>query len=117
MSKISFAAKIPDHPGALHRVAEIITRYNGNISRIHYDNQIDPLIVFFEVSCDENGFEKMHEELREMGYLRQTLSEFSFLKLNVQLPHRPGALHEFLDFTTKAAANITAIDFDEKGMW
>jgi len=115
LSKISFAAKIPNEPGALHRVAEVITRHNGNISRIHYDNQIDPQMVFFEVSCDENDFEKMHEELREMGYLRSTLPEFSFLKLNVQLPHRPGALHEFLNFTTKAAANIMSIDFNERG--
>jgi len=30
--------------------------------------------------------------------------------------HTPGALHEFLNFTTSAGANIALIDFDDKGL-
>ncbi len=111
----SFIARMPNQPGALHRAAEIMKRYGGNISRIHYDRRIDPQTVFFEVRCYSGTYAAIEEELAAIGYLQTSLGNFSFLRFHVHLPHRPGALFEFLGYTTAANANIAFIDFDETG--
>lgn len=46
--KYSFIARMPNEPGALHRAAEIIKSYSGNINRIQYDRRIDPATVFLK---------------------------------------------------------------------
>ncbi|MDG6256579.1 MAG: MBL fold metallo-hydrolase [Methanomicrobiaceae archaeon] len=111
----SFIARMPNQPGALHRAAEIMKRYGGNISRIQYDRRIDPQTVFFEVRCPAPAYAAIEEELAAIGYLQTTLGNLSFLTFHVHLPHRPGALFAFLGYTTAANANIAFIDFDETG--
>ena len=61
MEPFSFIACMPDKPGTLHRAAEIITRYKGNINRIQYDRRIDRNIVFFEVAAASEVYEKIRE--------------------------------------------------------
>ena len=107
---------MPNRPGALHRAAEIITRYGGNINRINFDRRIDPQTVFFEVMCDRAAYREMAADLEKIGYLQTSLAPPSFLKFHVYLPHQTGALFEFLSFTTDAGANIAYIDFDDSGM-
>ncbi|HZD42996.1 MAG TPA: MBL fold metallo-hydrolase, partial [Methanomicrobiales archaeon] len=117
MTRFSFIARMPDDPGALHRAAEIIKKYEGNINRIHYNRRIDPYTVFFELTASDEAYGMMTEDLRRIGYLQTTLATPSFLRFNVYLPHQPGALLEFLNFTTSADANIAFIDFDDKGRY
>ncbi len=108
--------RMPNEPGALHKAAKIIREHHGNISRIHYDNRIDPHTTFFEIDVPDNkAFKKIIEGLHKIGYLQETLEPIGFLKFNVYLPNRPGALFEFLNYTTSANANIAFLDFDEKG--
>lgn len=113
--KSSFVARMPNRAGALHRVADIITRHEGNINRINYNRRIDPETVFFEVTCDRASYRLIEEELRAIGYLQTTLKPLHHLKFHVHLPHRSGALFEFLQYTTRARANIAYIDFDDSG--
>ena len=115
MEQFSFIASMPDEPGALHRAAEIITRYKGNINRIQYDRRIDRNIVFFEVAAASEVYEKIREELERIGYLQTSLHPVAFLKFNVYLPNCPGALFDFLNHTTSSGANITFLDFDDRG--
>lgn len=115
MRKFHFIARMPNEPGALHKAAEIIKRYNGNINRIHYDQRIDPHTVFFEVTATNEAYDKIKLELHKIGYLQTSLPSISFLKFNIYLPHRPGALFEFLNYITSAKANIAFLDFDDKG--
>jgi len=115
MEQFSFIASMPDKPGALHRAAEIITRYEGNINRIQYDRRIDRNIVFFEVATASQAYEKIREELERIGYLQTSLHPVAFLKFNVYLPNCSGALFDFLNHTTSSGANITYLDFDERG--
>jgi glyoxylase-like metal-dependent hydrolase (beta-lactamase superfamily II) len=115
MTRVSFVTRMPNKPGALHRAAEIVKRYRGNISRIQYDRRIDPQTVFFEVTCTPGAYENITEELAAIGYLQTSLETLSFLKFHIHLPHRPGALFDFLTYTTSAGANIAYIDFDESG--
>jgi glyoxylase-like metal-dependent hydrolase (beta-lactamase superfamily II)/ACT domain-containing protein len=115
MGKFSFIAHMPDAPGSLHRAAEIIKKYNGNINRIQFDRRIDPGTVFYEVTATEVSYRKITDELAEIGYLQSSLKPLDFLKFFVYLPHQPGALYEFLKYTTSAGANIALIDFDDKG--
>lgn len=112
--KYYFIARMPDDPGALHRAAEIVKRYEGNIERIHYDRRIDPYVVFFEVICGQNEYDAIARELKEIGYLQTSLAKLGFLKFNVVLPNRSGALFEFLNFTSNAKCNIAFLDFDDK---
>ncbi|HIE32905.1 MAG TPA: MBL fold metallo-hydrolase [Thermodesulfobacteriaceae bacterium] len=115
-AKFYFVARMPDQPGALHRAAEIVRRYQGNINRIHYDRRIDPHTVFFEVTLSsEEDYRKIREELQRIGYLQESLEPLGFLKFNVYLPNRPGALFEFLNYVTDAQANIAFLDFDDQG--
>ncbi|MGB9928159.1 MAG: MBL fold metallo-hydrolase [Methanosarcina sp.] len=115
MEQFSFIACMPDRPGALHRAAEIITRYDGNINRIQYDRRIDRNTVFFEVKAASQAYEKIRSELEKIGYLQTSLQPVAFLKFNVYLPNCSGALFDFLNYITSSGANITFLDFDERG--
>jgi glyoxylase-like metal-dependent hydrolase (beta-lactamase superfamily II) len=106
---------MPDAPGSLHRAAEIIKKYEGNINRIQYDRRIDPATVFYEVTASDEAFRKITADLLAIGYLQTSLKPSNFLKCCIYLPHRAGSLCEFLNFTTSAGANIAFIDFDDKG--
>jgi len=106
---------MPDTPGSLHRAAEIIQKYDGNINRIQFDRRIDPGTVFYEVTASDESYRKMTGDLETIGFLQTSLKPLNFLKFAVFLPHRPGALFEFLGYTTSAGANIAYIDFDDKG--
>lgn len=105
---------MPDTPGSLHRAAEIIKHYDGNINRIQFDRRIDPGTVFYEVTAPADSYTRITRNLEEIGYLQSTIKPQSFLKFCVYLPHRPGALYEFLGLTTAAGANISFLDFDDK---
>ena len=113
--RYSFIARVPDIPGSLHKAAEIVKRYHGNINRIQFDRRIDPFIVFFEMTAVETDYRNIIHTLDELGYLQTSLQPLSFLKMFVYLPHCPGALFEFLNYTTSCHANIAYIDFDDKG--
>ena len=116
MPKFYFVARMPDQPGALHKAAEIVRQYQGNINRIHYDRRIDPHTVFFEVTLEsERDYQKIREGLQKIGYLQESLEPLGFLKFNIYLPNRPGALFEFLNYVTDAKANIAFLDFDDQG--
>jgi glyoxylase-like metal-dependent hydrolase (beta-lactamase superfamily II) len=115
MPKYSFIARVPNHPGALHDAVRVVMREKANINRIQFDQRIDPYIVFFEVSCTEEAYTKIEEGLAGIGYLQDTLRPLNVLKFYVFLPHRPGALFEFLNTTTLYNANISYIDFDDRG--
>lgn len=114
MDKYSFVTRMPDKPGALHRAAEIIKSYSGNIIRIQYDRRIDPATVFFEVTATPEACRDMKEDLHAIGYLQKTIPTPGFLKLTIYLPHQPGALFGLLNYITGAGANIAYIDFDER---
>ncbi len=105
---------MPDEPGALHRAAEIVKSYSGNINRIQYDRRIDPATVFFEVTATPATYLQMKEDLHAIGYLQETLPTIGFLKFSVYLPHQPGSLFELLTYITGAGANIAYIDFDDR---
>ncbi|MCQ1534347.1 MBL fold metallo-hydrolase [Methanosarcina sp. KYL-1] len=115
MEQFSFIACMPDRPGALHRAVEIITRHEGNITRIQYDRRIDRNTVFFEVKCVPGAYGEIMEELEKIGYLQTSLQPVAFLKFHIYLPNRPGALFKFLDHLTSAGPNITFLDFDDRG--
>ncbi len=115
MGKYSFVAHMPDEPGSLHRAAEIIKKYDGNINRIQFDRRIDPGTVFYEVTATDESYQKITGDLARIGYLQTSLVTLDFLKFYAFLPHRPGALYEFLGYITAAGANIALIDFDDKG--
>ncbi|HQP83303.1 MAG TPA: MBL fold metallo-hydrolase [Methanoregulaceae archaeon] len=115
MPKYSFIARVPNHPGALHDAARVVMREKANINRVQFDQRIDPYIVFFEVSCEEEAFGRIEKELAAMGYLKDTLRPLNILKFYVYLPHEPGALFAFLNHTTRHNANISYIDFDDRG--
>lgn len=105
---------MPDTPGSLHRAAEIIKKYDGNINRIQFDRRIDPGTVFYEVTASDSSYREIAGELASIGFLQTSLKPLDFLKFCVSLPNRPGALYEFLSYTTSAGANIALIDFDDK---
>ncbi|MDI9634058.1 MAG: MBL fold metallo-hydrolase [Methanolinea sp.] len=113
--KYSFMARVPDHPGALQRAVLVISGNGGNINRIQFDRRIDPTTVFFEVSSTPAAWEAIASGLRKMGYLQADLRPKRTLKISVHIPHVPGALAEFLNYTTAHRANINLIDFDDRG--
>ncbi len=115
MDRHSFITRMPDEPGALHRAASIARRYGANINRLHYDRRIDPATVFFEITAREEAFQNILEELDAIGFLQTSLRPAGFLKIAIHIPHRSGALDEFLTHITSAHANIAFLDFDDSG--
>ena len=115
MARSPFIIRLPDEPGALLGAAGIIREYEGNISRIHYDRSIDPRTVFLEVEAGEEEHDRISDSLAARGFLQTTLAGAGMLRFHLHLPNEPGALHGFLTRLAPSRANITAIDFDEKG--
>lgn len=115
MAKYSFIAKMPNDPGALHTAAAVITREQGNINRVQFDQRIDPHTVFFEVTCPEASYARIEQGLAALGFLQNALRPLYILKFSLHLPHEPGALCALLDHTTSSRANISSIDFDDRG--
>jgi glyoxylase-like metal-dependent hydrolase (beta-lactamase superfamily II) len=115
VNKFTFLARVPDEPGSLQRAATVIKKYGGNINRLQFDRRIDPYSVFFEVTATDESYGRITSDLASLGFLQTSLKPMSFLKCYVHLPHWSGSLCEFLDFTTRARANITFIDFDDAG--
>ncbi|WP_440951181.1 MBL fold metallo-hydrolase [Methanosphaerula subterraneus] len=113
--RFSFIARVPDEPGALHRVAAIITEFGLNITRAQYDQRIDRETVFFEVTGDPERCSQVLDHLDRAGLLQTSLPRSRILKLYVYLPHQAGALAAFLDTVRLGGANILFIDFDERG--
>jgi len=114
VNKYSFVTRMPDEPGALHRAAEIIKSYSGNINRIQFDRRIDPVTVFFEATATPEGYCRIKEDLHAIGYLQESLPTLGFLRFTVYVPHQPGSLFELLTYITGAGANIAYIDFDDR---
>ena len=115
MPRHSFIARMPNRPGALQKAAAVVERGRGNINRLQFDQKIDPETVFFEVTADETACRQIEKDLAALGFLQDSLRPLNILKFCISLPHEPGALHEFLDYTTSGKANISAIDFDDRG--
>ena len=113
--RFSFITRVPDEPGSLQEAAAVIMEGNGNINRVHYDRRIDPCTVFFEATAEEEMVGRIVAGLRAKGFLQASLPSPGSLRFAVFLPHRPGSLHEFLDHTTAARANIAFADFDDSG--
>ncbi len=114
VNKYSFVARMPDKPGALHRAAEIVKSYAGNIIRIQYDRRIDPATVFFEVAAEPESYSLMKRDLHALGYLQESLPTLGFLKLSVYPPHEPGSLFELLTYVTGGGGEHRYIDFDDR---
>ena len=116
VNRYSFITRVPDRPGSLHKAAEIVARHHANINRIQFDRRIDPFTVFFELTSRDDEYHGIMRDLDEIGYLQTSLKPLSFLKIYVTMPHEPGALFEFLNYTTSCKASIAYIDFDDKGL-
>lgn len=114
MEKKSFIVQVPDEPGALHKAARIAKQYQANIHRINYNRKIDVNTVFFDITASNENYQKIQHDLKELGYLQTSLKPVGFLKFNVYLPHRAGALFDFLNYLTSARANIGFLDFDDE---
>jgi glyoxylase-like metal-dependent hydrolase (beta-lactamase superfamily II)/uncharacterized protein with ACT and thioredoxin-like domain len=114
MGKYSFVTRMPDRPGSMEKAADIVKRHSGNIERIHYDRRIDSTTVFFEVTCKEDQYCRISEELKSINYLPTSLGNLSFIKFNVYLENLAGTLHKLLSYTTSAKANIAYMDFDDQ---
>ncbi|MCO5380899.1 MAG: MBL fold metallo-hydrolase [Methanosarcina barkeri] len=67
------------------------------------------------MTAASQAYEKIREELEEIGYFQTFLQPVAFLKFHVYLPNRPGALFDFLNSITSSTANITFLDFDDRG--
>jgi glyoxylase-like metal-dependent hydrolase (beta-lactamase superfamily II)/uncharacterized protein with ACT and thioredoxin-like domain len=115
MPRYSFIARMPNRPGILHSATAVVMREKGNINRLQFDQRIDPQTVFFEVTADEEAYKRIERRLSNLGFLQNTLRPLNVLKFYIFLPHEPGALHEFLNHTTSSRANISSIDFDDRG--
>jgi glyoxylase-like metal-dependent hydrolase (beta-lactamase superfamily II) len=115
IKRYAFIARVPDEPGALHKAAEIMKRHGANINRVQFDRRIDLGTVFFEATSTGTAYRRICEELEAIGYLQSSLKALSLLRFSVFLPHQPGALFDFLNYTTSSGANIAFIDFDDKG--
>ncbi|UUX91279.1 MBL fold metallo-hydrolase [Methanoplanus endosymbiosus] len=115
LNRYSFVSQIREGPKSLRIAAEIITELNGNINRIHYDQHIDPNTAFFEVTCSEDEYEQIRKNLSDIAYLRTSIKSLPYLCFDVKLPHRSGALLEFLEQTGSERAMIGSIDFDDSG--
>jgi len=116
MTTFSVITQMPDEPGAFLKAAQIMRRYDANMSRINYDRGLDAHTFFMDITCEEGRVEDIKKDLEAIGYLERDLPQISILAIDAYVPDKSGELFDLLDILDQWKANITSINFDNSGM-
>ena len=107
MAQKSFVTNMPDKAGAFLRASKIIAQYNGNIVRVSYNKAVDPHMLFLDVQASESVLQKIQNDLTDIGYIKDNITEVRVIEVLVKIPDKPGAVLPVLEILNRYAINIS----------
>lgn len=110
MPKKTYVTSMPDKTGAFMLASKIIARHNGNIVRVSYNKAVDLHTLFIDVEAQEDDLAQIAEELENIGYLNQKISETRVVVVNVKIPDKPGSVLPILRIIDRYGINISYIN-------
>ena len=107
MHRKSFVTSMPDKSGTFLRAARIIAGHGGNIVRVSYNKAVDLHMLFIDVQACADKLRKIEEDLLEIGYINERITETRVIEVSVKIPDKPGAVLLVLEVLSKYDINIS----------
>ena len=98
---------MPDKTGAFLLASKIIARHNGNIVRVSYNKAVDLHTLFIDVEASDRDLDSIADELENVGYLNNKISETRVIVVEIKIPDKPGAVLPVLKILDRYDINIS----------
>jgi len=110
MPRKTYVTSMPDKTGAFLLASKIIAKHNGNIVRVSYNKAVDLHTLFIDVEATDEALSEIAEELGNVGYLNDKISEIRVVVVNIKIPDVPGAVLPILRILDRYGINISYIN-------
>lgn len=110
MQRRSFVTRMPDKAGAFLLASEIVAGNGGNIVRASYNKAVDLNMLFLDVEAPAESLRKIEDELLQIGYLNEKITEIRVIEISVRIPDRPGAILPVLEILRAHSINISYLN-------
>jgi glyoxylase-like metal-dependent hydrolase (beta-lactamase superfamily II) len=110
MAQKSFVTSLPDQAGSFLRAAGIIASHDGNIVRVSYNKAVDLHTLFIDVQAGEDQLNTIEEELFDIGYLKNAITETRVIEVSVKIQDQPGAVLPVLEILNRYDVNISYLN-------
>ncbi len=107
MPRKTYVTSVPDKTGAFLLASKIIAKHNGNIVRVSYNKAVDLHTIFIDVEATEEELSEISEELGNVGYINDKISEIRVVVVNIKIPDEPGAVLPILKILDRYGINIS----------
>jgi Zn-dependent hydrolases, including glyoxylases len=107
MPRRTYVTSMPDKTGAFLLASKIIAKHSGNIVRVSYNKAVDLHTLFIDVEADEKALSDIAEELGDIGYLNEKISETRVIVVNIKIPDVPGSVLPILRILDRYGINIS----------
>ncbi|HEY5583231.1 MAG TPA: MBL fold metallo-hydrolase [Ruminiclostridium sp.] len=107
MPSKTYITSMPNKTGAFMLASKIIARHNGNIVRVSYNKAVDLHTLFIDVEATDEDLSEIAEELGNVGYLNNKISEIRVIVVNIKIPDVPGAVLPILRILDRYGINIS----------
>lgn len=107
MPRKTYVTSMPDKTGAFLLASKIIAKHNGNIVRVSYNKAVDLHTLFIDVEATDEDLSEIADELGNVGYLNDKISEIRVVVVNIKIPDVPGAVLPILRILDRYGINIS----------
>jgi len=107
MPRKTYVTSMPDKTGAFLLASKIIAKHNGNIVRVSYNKAVDLHTLFIDVEASDVDLSEIADELGNVGYLNDKISEIRVVVVNIKIPDVPGAVLPILRILDRYGINIS----------
>jgi len=107
MPRKTYVTSMPDKTGAFLLASKIIAKHNGNIVRVSYNKAVDLHTLFIDVEATDEDLSEIAEELGNVGYINDKISEIRVVVVNIKIPDVPGAVLPILRILDRYGINIS----------
>jgi len=115
MSRKSYVTIMPDKTGAFMLVSKIIAKHNGNIVRVSYNKAVDLHMLFLDVGAAAESHLKIDQELGDVGYLKNEISEARVIEVDIKIPDKEVAVLPVLKILDSYDINIPYLNSSANG--
>jgi len=103
----TYITTLPDEAGAFLEAGKIIGAHGGNITRVSYNKAVDVHTLFMDVEADIDAQTLIEEDLRRIGYIRDTIRVPHVLLVEFSLRNESGSVLPVLELISRYHFNIS----------
>ena len=110
--KKTYITILPDHAGAFLRANRCFADLGINIERVSYNKAIDTHTLFIDAEGSREQLMKAEEELRSIGYLKDSPNDTSVVLIEFRIPNGPGSAADILSLIATYKLNISYMNYN-----